>query len=81
MYHISGTVFLWLYWPSFNGGAAVGDDQQRAIVNTYISLSACVLTTYALSALVGEGKKFNMVRNYTEVAWFASIVAKKYLSN
>ena len=31
-----GTVFLWMFWPSFNAGAAAeGDAQMRAIVNTY----------------------------------------------
>jgi ammonium transporter Rh len=31
-----GTVFLWMFWPSFNAGAAAeGDAQMRAVVNTY----------------------------------------------
>lgn len=57
----SGTIFLWLYWPSFNSGAAVGDDQHRGIINTYISLIACCFTTFALSSLVHKEKKFDMV--------------------
>ena len=29
-------MFLWMFWPSFNAGAAAeGDAQMRAIVNTY----------------------------------------------
>lgn len=56
-----GTVFLWLYWPSFNGGAATGDDQHRAIINTYISLAFCCCTAFAISCLINEEKKFDMV--------------------
>lgn len=36
-----GTIFLWLFWPSFN--SALLDDitqQHRAILNTYLSLAA-----------------------------------------
>ena len=36
--HLSmiGTLFLWMFWPSFNSAAALpGDPQHRAILNTY----------------------------------------------
>lgn len=36
-----GTIFLWIFWPSFN--SALLDDiaqQHRAILNTYLSLAA-----------------------------------------
>lgn len=36
-----GTIFLWVFWPSFN--SALLDDitqQHRAILNTYLSLAA-----------------------------------------
>lgn len=55
-----GTVFLWLFWPSFNSAALTGDDQQRAIINTLLSISASCVTTFAVSALVSNNK-FNMV--------------------
>lgn len=61
MFAMIGTIFLWLYWPSFNSGAAPGDDQHRAIINTYISLCSCTLTTFVLSSLLDKEKKFNMV--------------------
>lgn len=56
-----GTIFLWLFWPSFNSAvAADGDDQARAIINTYFCLAACCVATFAVSSLV-EHDKFDMV--------------------
>ncbi|CAL7939452.1 unnamed protein product [Xylocopa violacea] len=56
-----GTVFLWLFWPSFNSAALEGDDQQRAIINTLLSISASCVIAFATSALVTKDSKFNMV--------------------
>ena len=57
-----GTIFLWMFWPSFNAATALpGPAQHRAILNTYYSLTACVLATFSLSALLNTHKKFVMV--------------------
>ncbi|XP_025270676.1 ammonium transporter Rh type B isoform X3 [Camponotus floridanus] len=56
-----GTVFLWLFWPSFNSVDLIGDDQQRAIINTLLSISASCVITFAVSAFVSKDNKFNMV--------------------
>lgn len=56
-----GTVFLWLFWPSFNSATLEGDDQQRAIINTILSISASCVIAFATSALVSKDSKFNMV--------------------
>lgn len=55
-----GTIFLWLYWPSFNSAVAVEEGQLRAIINTYISITASCITTFIISSIVGKGK-LNMV--------------------
>ena len=63
-----GTVFLWMYWPSFNGGAAAtGDAQQRALLNTYYSLCSCVISTVVLSWLLNPERKLSIehVQNAT----------------
>jgi len=61
LFSMVGTIFLWMFWPSFNGGAAAtGDAQQRAVINTYYSLCSCVLAAFAFSALVTPTKKFAM---------------------
>jgi hypothetical protein len=54
-------VFLWLFWPSFNSALVDGDDQHRAVINTYLSLTACCVTAFAISSIVSEEKKFDMV--------------------
>ncbi|XP_078503725.1 ammonium transporter Rh type A [Lissotriton helveticus] len=62
LFAMIGTVFLWMFWPSFNSAIAdAGIDQQRAIINTYFSLAACVLTAYAFSSLVEHKGKLDMV--------------------
>jgi ammonium transporter Rh len=56
-----GTLFLWLYWPSFNAGPAEGNERQRAVINTILSLSACTVTTFAISQVVNKKNKLSMV--------------------
>ena len=62
-YRPPGTIFLWLFWPSFNSGLAEGDAQHRAVINTYYSLAACCVTAFALSSLVSKDNKFDMVKD------------------
>ncbi|KAM6181766.1 ammonium transporter Rh type A [Erethizon dorsatum] len=62
LFAMIGTLFLWIFWPSFNSAIAEpGDNQYRAIVNTYFSLAACVLTAYAVSSAVTYKGRFEMV--------------------
>lgn len=54
-----GTLFLWIYWPSFVGGAleAGSAAQQRATINTILSLAGSTIAAFALSVLLNnEGK-------------------------
>ncbi|NXW51333.1 RHAG protein, partial [Nyctiprogne leucopyga] len=62
LFAMIGTLFLWLFWPSFNSAIASETIYQiNAIVNTYYSLAACTVVTFALSSLVDERGKFSMV--------------------
>ncbi|XP_063295829.1 ammonium transporter Rh type B [Pelobates fuscus] len=58
LFAMIGTIYLWMFWPSFNSAVtAHGDDQHRTVLNTYYSLAACTLATFALSSMLnGEGK-------------------------
>ncbi|XP_036405083.1 ammonium transporter Rh type A [Megalops cyprinoides] len=62
LFAMIGTVFLWMFWPSFNSAIAdSGVPQFTAVVNTYFSLAACVLSAYAISSLVEHKGKLDMV--------------------
>ena len=52
-----------LHRPSFVAGAAVADSdqQQRAIVNTILSLSASTLCAFWMSSYLSKNKRFRPV--------------------
>lgn len=50
-----------MFWPSFNAIGLTGDDQQRAVINTYFALASSCVTTFALSAVLTHGHKFSMI--------------------
>eukprot|EP00288_Rhodomonas_lens_P020057 CAMPEP_0177689264 /NCGR_PEP_ID=MMETSP0484_2-20121128/83_1 /TAXON_ID=354590 /ORGANISM="Rhodomonas lens, Strain RHODO" /LENGTH=536 /DNA_ID=CAMNT_0019199615 /DNA_START=26 /DNA_END=1633 /DNA_ORIENTATION=+ len=54
-----GTLFLWIYWPSFNGALA-GNRQEMAIVNTVLSIGSSTIAAFLVSAIVNRGR-FDMV--------------------
>lgn len=57
---------MWVFWPSFNAALVTGDNQYRAVINTYFSLAACCVTAFAVSSLVAKDNKFNMVSAHFE---------------
>lgn len=56
LFSFIGTIFLWMYWPSFNSAPQSGSAQFRAIVNTYLSLTASCLIVFMLSPFLKDGK-------------------------
>ena len=58
-----GTLFLWMYWPSFVGGGAQADSvqQQRCIMNTILALSASTICSFFLSSILAKDIKFRPV--------------------
>ncbi|CAI8034311.1 Ammonium transporter Rh type B-B [Geodia barretti] len=62
LFSMIGTLFLWLFWPSFNGVLASGNAQTRAVINTYYAMTASVLGTFIFSLLFNRKKgKLSMV--------------------
>ncbi|XP_069334674.1 ammonium transporter Rh type B isoform X1 [Eulemur rufifrons] len=62
LFAMIGTIFLWIFWPSFNSApTSLGDGQHRTALNTYYSLTASTLSTFALSALVSRDGRLDMV--------------------
>ena len=56
-----GTIFLWMYWPSFNGALADGNSQHRVIINTYLSLTNSCIMAFICSKILRPHHKFDMV--------------------
>lgn len=54
-----GTIFLWCFWPSFNGALALGAQQHRVVINTVLSISASCAATFMASRLLRPGNKFD----------------------
>uniref|UniRef100_A0A8C6UV88 Rh family C glycoprotein n=1 Tax=Neogobius melanostomus TaxID=47308 RepID=A0A8C6UV88_9GOBI len=62
LFAMIGTLFLWMFWPSFNSAIADhGDGQHRAAINTYLALASSVLTAVAISSLSQKKGKLDMV--------------------
>lgn len=50
-FSLLGSIFLWMYWPSFNGALAGGSfhQQERVVINTIMSLTCSCTAAFALS--------------------------------
>jgi len=47
-----GCIFLWMYWPSFNGALATGNSKHRVVVNTVLSLTGSCISTFVASQIL-----------------------------
>lgn len=58
-----GTLFLWVYWPSFVIGASPADSvqQQYGMVNTILALSSSTVCAFWLSSILDENGRFRPV--------------------
>lgn len=58
-----GTLFLWMFWPSFNSALLdIPDEKKKALFNTYYALAVSMVTAISVSALAHPQGKINMVR-------------------
>lgn len=58
-----GTIFLFVYWPSFNGGMSRDTNFHRIVLNTALALLSSVVTSFIASSIwsfEGEKGKFKM---------------------
>jgi len=60
LFSMIGTIFLWMFWPSFNSALAPAIEQQRCVVNTVISITGSCVMAFIVSYYM-RGGKFNMV--------------------
>ena len=58
-----GTLFLWMFWPSFNAGFFASTPYEKSLIisNTIISLTGSCLGTFITTSLIRE--KFEMEDN------------------
>lgn len=62
IFSLVGTVFLWLFWPSFVAGALTDGEQRfAALVNTVLALLASTVVTFALAPLLEASGKLTTV--------------------
>lgn len=63
VFSLIGTIFLWIYWPSFVIGAAPADSDQQArgMVNTIIALASSTVCTFWATLVWSKQKKFRPV--------------------
>ena len=63
IFSMIGTLFLWVYWPSFVIGASPADSiqQQYGMVNTILALSASTVCAFWLSSILDENGRFRPV--------------------
>lgn len=60
LFAMVGTIFLWLYWPSFNGVLATGNSQHRVVINTVLALTNSCISAFFMSRLLRPHNKFSM---------------------
>lgn len=60
-----GSIFLWMFWPSFNGALATGVQQQRVFVNTVLSISASCISSAFTSRVLHSKLEMEIMINAT----------------
>ncbi|NXR91237.1 RHL protein, partial [Hypocryptadius cinnamomeus] len=59
LFSVLGTVFVWVFWPSFNSILAESK-KVEAVLNTYLALAVSAVAAFMLSALTSKDGKFRM---------------------
>ena len=85
MMALLGAVFLFVYWPSFNGALASPSQHQRVFVNTVMALCASCITACGISRLVYQRLTTKVVFNATLAGGVAigsasSLVVSAYIA-
>ncbi|NXK70117.1 RHBG protein, partial [Sylvietta virens] len=63
VFAVVGTIYLWIFWPSFTSTTTVHDGADNwAVLNTYFSLVASTVATFILSPVLYEESTPRMVQ-------------------
>jgi len=60
LFSMIGTVFLWMFWPSFNSAPGSDDHRYVAIINTYLALCSACVSTFITSILTNPKRRITM---------------------
>jgi ammonium transporter Rh len=60
-----GTLFLYMYWPSFNAALAPALTQQRVVINTAMAISSSCICACGVSRLIHYKLEMEIVLNAT----------------
>ncbi len=52
LFSMVGTVFLWIFWPSFNAALAVQQQQHRVVLNTVLALCSSCFFAFVIDILL-----------------------------
>ncbi|KAM6174102.1 RH-like protein IC [Erethizon dorsatum] len=62
LFAMLGTLFLWIFWPSFNSALVdIANEKKNAVFNTYYALAVSTVTATSVSALNHHQGKINMI--------------------
>jgi ammonium transporter Rh len=65
LFAMIGTLFLFLYWPSFNGALAGAQTQHRVIINTILAITGSAMGGFCASQLFNGKLKMEHIQNAT----------------
>ncbi|NXO22286.1 RHL protein, partial [Cisticola juncidis] len=65
LFSLLGTVFVWVFWPSFN--SILADSRREAVLNTYLALAVSAVAAFMLSALTSKDGKFRVAHVHSAV--------------
>lgn len=65
MIAVVGSVFLWMFWPSFNGALSEGTTQHRIMVNTTLGIVGSVISAACTSRMLFSKLDMEIILNAT----------------
>ncbi|XP_022374361.1 RH-like protein [Enhydra lutris kenyoni] len=68
LFTMLGTLFLWIFWPSFNSALLDSPiERKNAVFSTYYALAASTVTAISVSVLAHSQRKINMTHIHNAV--------------
>ncbi|XP_004678687.1 PREDICTED: blood group Rh(CE) polypeptide isoform X1 [Condylura cristata] len=68
LFAMLGTLFLWMFWPSFNSALLnLPKEKKNAVFNTYYALAVSAVTAISMSTLAHPQGKINMTHIHNAV--------------